>query len=1020
MRFVIRGLRSVLLVARSAQAIRFGFALSLPVLLCPLASASDHTWVRNTYPGPGHVANPGPWGPGQGTDRTEWISFFRVHPTNPKFMLQGTDLGRVVYTNTALGGTEFVAAEMPLRHACTVAFNPHEPGTAYVLMDRGNAVHPTGWYRSTDEGLTWTHFFSTPAQRGLLNLLVVNTHPNRANHIYIGTLDNGVHRSTDNGATFQPWRFAGLPVVTMSLNADGSALYVLTGGETTGTLHRINASNGQTVTYAGNTFRHLDMHPTDKHRGIIVDGTELKPLTVSGNGNSITLGQTLVTINRLGLARYNPANPQHIVAVGNGGMIGHFRWTTDGGATWAQWESINGWSPNFVDYGPSNWKSPEHSYPSAFPPNSVRPQMSWDFLPGDPQGLVLWETGYHKGPKISADHGRNLVPFAHGGNFKQHAQLEIGSNDLVRAVSFIEAGVLLTNDGGRSWRSHHRYNNPVFPGNDVPPGATGLDLHNWRYRSTWGVGIDPTNDAHVLAVVGWKPVRILRTQDFGVTWTLVGEIDSDTVPQFRDAGLTVKWDRANPSRVYVWDLRNDDVTTPFTSLDGSFTPGPATTRLANVVSAISPANGNLVVHKHSGTQWRFSQNAGATWVNLPAPGWAADGLSTAVYSAGHLGFAIDPDPMRDPTLGAGRHLRLLAGGEGGVWQYQATNASGSQGAWSLIPGSASVAQPGNQTVWLGTVAFDPRPGHHQKVYSFGRYVGFDARGQLAYRQAYKSSDGGLTWTTLYGGNQGALPDWMTADLATVGTRTGALFVTDFTGQYSLGASSTLVADSDISENFDAEGSFAATFHQTLAGKFTETAEGGLGGTRGLLVSTQGSQGTAILQEALAGDAPERTLAIHFRYQAASSGGGQPLYVGLGPTGVFQPNLATNTDANSHHLTIGLLKHNTDLNLATLRVNSAVAGTVTQTTSPTFVGLVDGNWYKLTARITYNGSSYTVGASLDASDELGFVVGTLLTHTRSGVSVPALAANPAAHAFFGGQGAAAQRGIHVVDNFLVLP
>lgn len=1014
------GPQSFLTSVRSLSAIGFSLVFSLLFFAVHSAVASTDTWVRNTYPGPGHAANPGPWGPGQGTDRTEWISFFRVHPTNPKFMLQGTDLGRVVHTNTALGGTEFVASEMPLRHACSVSFNPHHPGTAYVLMDRGNAVHPTGWYRTTDEGVTWSHFFTTTAQRGLLNLLVVNTASNRANHIYIGTLTDGVHRSTDNGATFQAWRFGGQRVVSMSLNADGSALYVLTGGEQTATLNRINTNNGHTVTYPGSTFRHLDMHPTHNTSGIIVDGNNLRSFTITGGGNNLVLGPVLTTISNLGIARHNPANPQHIVACGSGGMIGNFRWSTDGGASWSQWQAIGGWSPNFTDYGPSNWKSPEYTYPSAFPPNSVRPQMTWDFLPGDPQSLVLWETGYHKGPKLSHDYGDNLVPFAHGGNFKQHSQLEIGSNDLVRAVSYIEAGVLLTNDGGRTWRSHHRYNNPVFPGNDVPPGATGLDLHNWRYRTSWGVGIDPSDDAHIIAVVGWKPVRILRSTDFGETWAVVGQIDSDTVPQFRDAGLTVKWDRANPGRVYVWDLRNDDVTQPFTSLDGTFTPGPATTRLANAVSAISPANGDLVVHKNSGTLWRFSQDAGATWVNLPAPGWASDGLTAAVYSAAHLGLAIDPDPLRDPTLGAGRHLRLLVGGEGGLWQYQATNASGSQGAWSLIPGSAFVAQPGDPVNWLGTVAFDPRPGHHATVYSFGRYTGMDARGQLAYRQAYKSVDGGASWTSLYGEQQGALPDWMTADLAAVSPRTGALFVTDFTGQYSLGASPTLVADSDISENFDEEGSFAATFHQTLGGKFTETADGGLGGTRGLLVSTQGSQGTAILQWTQPGDIAARTVGIHFRYQTATSGGGQPLYLGLGPTATYQPNLASNADSNSHHLTVGLLKHNTELDLATLRINSASSGTVTQTTASGFVGLIDGAWYKLTAAITHDGAAYAITATLDATDELGFVTGNVLTHTRTGIAVPQLAADADVYSYFGGQGNASQRGIAVVDNFLSLP
>lgn len=160
------------------------------------------------------------------------------------------------------------------------------------------------------------------------------------------------------------------------------------------------------------------------------------------------------------------------------------------------------------------------------------------------------------------------------------------------------------------------------------------------------------------------------------------------------------------------------------------------------------------------------------------------------------------------------------------------------------------------------------------------------------------------------------------------------------------------------------------------------------------------------------------IAIHFRHQAASAAGGQPLYVGVGPTATYQPNLASNTDTVNNHLTIGLLRHNTDGNQASLRVNSAAAGTVTQTSAASFVTLSDGAWYKLTAQLAYGGAGYAVSVSLDATDELGFVTNALLTHTRTGISVPALAADPSVHAFFGGQGSAAQRGIQTVDNFLL--
>jgi len=105
----------------------------LTMLFVCLASGSAlaEDWHRNSFPGPGHLTNAGPWGLGQGYDRTQWVNAFGVSPANERFMLMGTDVGRLVYS---ADGHEFVAAEIPARQAVAVAFDPLDGQVGYALV----------------------------------------------------------------------------------------------------------------------------------------------------------------------------------------------------------------------------------------------------------------------------------------------------------------------------------------------------------------------------------------------------------------------------------------------------------------------------------------------------------------------------------------------------------------------------------------------------------------------------------------------------------------------------------------------------------------------------------------------------------------------------------------------------------------------------------------------------------------------------------------------------------------------
>jgi hypothetical protein len=53
-------------------------------LACDWALAEP--WQRNTFPGPGPLSASGPWRPGQGYGRTEWVNAFGVSPVDEGFM----------------------------------------------------------------------------------------------------------------------------------------------------------------------------------------------------------------------------------------------------------------------------------------------------------------------------------------------------------------------------------------------------------------------------------------------------------------------------------------------------------------------------------------------------------------------------------------------------------------------------------------------------------------------------------------------------------------------------------------------------------------------------------------------------------------------------------------------------------------------------------------------------------------------------------------------------------------------
>lgn len=769
-------------------------------------------WQRNTFPGPGHVANPGPWGEGQGSDRTEWVSAFGVSPVEGQFMLQGTDLGRLVYTNPRLGGTEFLPATIPLHHVYGVAFHPVEGGVGYALMGQpGNDSFQedelrgySGWWRSTDSGESWSLLYPTIAPtRGQKRLLVVD--PVR-DALYIGTATNGLVRSEDGGGSWQVVGFAGLSIKCLAMARDGSSLYVIPGSqnwETHGVddpvdtrggaeVWRMDAGNTGSWTrvmstntffdngfYGARTFFDIDVHPEDGSVGLVCVGDQLYRFTDGGTNQLILLPSGSRSIINLGYARYNPHNANHLIAVGDTFLhrwMGRaFLWSVDGGTNWHAWDAVDGGPDGtnthlaqLVDYGPWNHHSSSSGY--AVEKRSVvsnvynymQARVLMDFVregatsSQDESTVVMWAGNFGKGPLMSTNYGASFRPFAHGGNFKKPSQLDFGQTDEVMGMAVTEHGFLLTGDGGRSWRAYHKYNVAALdPGNQTEP-IPGNGT--FAQRSAWGVASHPLNDDIWVGVYGYAPGIIVRTADFGASWEQVGiwrpQLETeggDGLAWYKDG--RVFWHGQNTNIVYAGNMK---------SVDGG---NSFSTQMAHSVSGISITDGDWVVSKERVDWIWVSTNAGTSWVRLQNAGYggATDGKTM------ELGFVSYRNVVMDPSPPAGR-FRLLSGGEAGVWVYDAAVTNLTNGFWQKL--SETVFEPdplyADSQVWLDLIAIDPRPGFGHVVYATQGSPSNKQRGSMGYRQVYRSVDGGTNWIRMTDGNwQGELPDYLLPEVGGV-------------------------------------------------------------------------------------------------------------------------------------------------------------------------------------------------------------------------------------------------------------
>lgn len=207
----------------------------------------------------------------------------------------------------------------------------------------------------------------------------------------------------------------------------------------------------------------------------------------------------------------------------------------------------------------------------------------------------------------------------------------------------------------------------------------------------------------------------------------------------------------------------------------------------------------------------------------------------------------------------------------------------------------------------------------------------------------------------------------------------------------------------------------------------QSASGGLNGSGSVSVSTAsgvGALGSRVEIHSFPGSLASFTISAYFLHWAPTSTAGNPFALGFGPSSTYVPNWQdTDGDpgsADHNHLLFGLNQTGT-LGDYRLRLQNKVGGSIedggglNEFTS-TF-NLTDQNWYYFSVDITQDANGYSAVVELRNSDSSGVVGSLVATISEADMLNPALANDPAVHAFFGAGASARQRGVRFIDNFL---
>jgi photosystem II stability/assembly factor-like uncharacterized protein len=251
-----------------------------------------------------------------------------AQPGHPEVVLASTSRGMYRSTN---GGTNWTLTGSQGAGEY-IAFDPSFPDRVYTL---GSQL-----YRSVDAGLTFTHV-SIPGAPQYLDYLAVSE-----GRVYVASNRGSLFRSDDGGVNWTaltvPWPASSPTQVIIALAAaptDDNIVYAC--AMNLGTYKTIDGGANWTGPAAGspcsaqfNYAWSLAVSPVDANR-VVAATSEGIYLSTTGNAS-----WSVPSLIRPEWIYFDPAAPDHVVAVGQIGSIAH---SPDGGANWptvTPWQNI--------------------------------------------------------------------------------------------------------------------------------------------------------------------------------------------------------------------------------------------------------------------------------------------------------------------------------------------------------------------------------------------------------------------------------------------------------------------------------------------------------------------------------------------------------------------------------------------------------------------------------------------------------------------------------------------------------
>jgi len=676
---------------------------TLLVLLAPIV-ARGQTWVD---------INPGAGGA---------ITFVGAGPTGT--IICGSDLSGA-YRSKDRGLTwEVLGANHGLQesHVPAVAFDPVDPNLIYVGTDRGI-------YRSLDGGDTLQEV-SAPGYVSAIApapsnpaIVYAGCHPNYASSIAT------VYRSDDRGATWRPVSLnlpSGIRILKMLVNPiNPQVVYLLSGadyfilnaspflfrssdggvswsriGESLGNIWDVAMDPGTPTTLFATMYVGT---PSSSWSGAVYKSIDGGNTWMQKAGHT---GAVVVTRNR----------PQvvHVIDVERGSNdpataeAGVWE-SVDAGATWYKKSTLNAWDPGWQILTCFAYEAGSYGVARTLGQDLSDPDVIFwatkSFVYGSFNGGLTFQNLFTN--QVSPGRWRSR-----GIENVTVASLAISAADPLRIFTgYHDIGLWRSLDGGTSWQA---CNDPAFTG-------------RWKLcgGNTGTVLADPTRADVVWAAMGVTvdSSRLAKSASAGSVGSWVG---ASGLPSGFIKGLSL--DPTSPStqrRLFV--TANGDV---YRSLDDGATWSLCFPCSTCRTTAVDRFDGSLVYAGGEGGLWQSSSGgAPGSWVSVgPAElaGSNLDLVKREQWTGVHL---IAPDPQQSGTV----YVAAYGSGKG---IYRGTGLGSS---WTKLR---------NGTFTRG-VAIDPT---NSSVIFATSSKEFKSPAQAAGSEGVlRSTDGGLTWTSLSDG-----------------------------------------------------------------------------------------------------------------------------------------------------------------------------------------------------------------------------------------------------------------------------